>query len=107
MLDKFRKWTVLVVIFASASLPCAAQNNSLKPEKQQVKARQKMARRLLKAQEDNTNRSLQRASIPASQRAQVKHQMKRERRELRTRQKQELQDLKDREKVVKEKSGRL
>jgi altronate dehydratase len=83
----------------------AGQNKAVKPEKQQIKERQKKARNLLSVQEHNTQKALKGARIPASQRAQVRHQMKREKRDLKKNQRDERQDFRDRQKVLKEKAG--
>jgi len=104
---RYRIWKLLmpILVFASLAPLNAAENRSVKPEKEQLKARQKTARRVFGTQARNTNRALKQARVPSSQRSQVKHQLKRERHELRERQRQERQDLKDRRSIIKERTG--
>lgn len=86
--------------------PVAAQKAAPRSEKQQLKTRQRAARKIFKAQTSNTNKRLKDTRIPRSQRVQVKHQMQREKHELRARQKEERQDLRDRQRIRKERSSR-
>jgi hypothetical protein len=98
-------WKLLFIVLTSLSPLDAGQNRSAKPEKEQLRERQKTARRLFSTQQKNTNRALKQAHVPSAERSQVKHQMKREKHELRERQHQERQDLKDRRRIIKERTG--
>jgi len=106
MRNEFLKLIPVVLLSMSFGRLLGAQNSHVKPEKQQLKDRQKIERKLLNAQESNTNKALNQARISPSQRAQVRHQMKREKHQVRDRQHEEMQNLKDRERVIKERSGR-
>ncbi len=104
------RYFLLGVIAACLLVPITVQLNAgqrvdRKPEKQQIKARQKNERKLLKSQQHNTKHNLKRAEIPGSQRAYVKHQMKREKRELRERQRDEMQDFKDCRRLARERAN--
>lgn len=104
MRSKLSKLTILFTLLATCGGTGAAQNGGPKPEEKQVIARQKSARKLLRMQESNTEKAVKKGNISRSQRAQLKHQMKREKRQLQDNQKEELRDLKDRQKIAKERS---
>jgi hypothetical protein len=104
MQRRFLKTILLLFIFSIAGHAGAGQNSAGNPEKRQLKAHQKTARRLLTAEAKNVNKVLKNTRISSAQRAQLKHQMKRDKRELRRRQKDELQDLKDRQRMTAERS---
>ena len=84
----------------------AAQRFDLKPERLQLKTRQKEEWKALKLRQKYQKQSWKNRSVHKSVRMQMKHQMQREKRELREKQKDELQDFKDRQRLVKENQKR-
>jgi F0F1-type ATP synthase membrane subunit b/b' len=100
-----RKFFIGMIAGLALTVPpaqLAAQNYSLKVEKQQLKVRQKQEWKALKLRERYQKQSWKHQRIAKSVRVQAKHQMQRERRELRVRHKDELQDLKDRGRALHE-----
>jgi len=98
---------LLIVMIAGLALASsltrlAAQDYSLKEEKQQLKARQKEERKSLKLRGKYLKQSWKGHPVAKSVRVQMKHQMQRNERELREKHKDELQDLKDRQRALKE-----
>ena len=101
-------WMVAVLALSiSGSRLGPAQGYDVKPEKEQLKTRQKEAWKALKLKEKYQKQSWKGQSLPNSVREQMKHEMQRERRELREKQKDDLQDLKDRQRLVKESQKQL
>lgn len=91
-----------LVVGLSAGALGTSQEWDPRPEKQQIKERQKEERQALKLKHQYMRQSIQGQPLPKAERARLKHQRQREKRELRERQKDELQDLRDRRRLAKE-----
>ncbi|MGD0923241.1 MAG: hypothetical protein ABSA70_15975 [Terriglobia bacterium] len=102
---------VLLALMAALILSCAsgfrASAQNVGSQKQQMKARQKLERHTLKAQQRLLKEPLRHQGGSKGQRLQMKHQMEKEWRELRQRQKDELQTLQDQLRIVKENQRQL
>jgi hypothetical protein len=92
-----------ILILSTVSPMRGGQVVTQQPEMRQLKARQKIERKMLKGSQRNTRKSLQHPEVPGAERARLKRQMKRDKRELRQNQKDERNDLKDRRRLAREK----
>ncbi len=90
---------LLISTIGYASAPQVLNERSAR---EQIKRRQKEERRALKLKQKYTKDSMKNQGLPKSERARMRHELKREARDLHQRQKDERQDLKDRQKSIKE-----